>query len=412
MNRPYSIAMVAACPFPANYGTPGAIREMSVQLAAMGHRVHVVTYPFGDDLPTGELILHRVGRHDAAAKRKVGPSLDKPFLDLRMVLRLCQVIKQHKIDLIHAHAYEGVLVGALAKWLTGLPLLFHAVNLMGDELHTYRFIRPPFVANALGRFLDWFAPRLADHTIAVTPELERALLDRGLRKDRITMIPCGAEPAMFDGADPAPIRARYRLEGVPLVMYTGVNSAFQRIDYLLQAFAVARETRPDAVLMVVSPLENEPDLPAFQALADRLGIAPHVVWAGPHTLAELPAYLACADVTVVPRCDCPGHPIKLLNYMMSGKPVACFAGAAKGVTHGEDAWLAPDHDCRKLGEGIALLLNDRTLAARLGANARQTARDRFDWKNLCQSVEHVYDTLLDPTPPGQVSPSAEADPAR
>ena len=391
--------MVAACPFPANYGTPGAIREMSVKLAAMGHRVHVVTYPFGTDLPIGDLVLHRVGKADSAAKPRVGPSIDKPFLDLRMVLRLCQVIRKHKIDLIHAHAYEGVLIGALAKWLTGRPLLFHAVNLMGDELHTYRFIRPPFVARALGRFLDWFAPRLADHTIAVTPELARALLDRGLPREKITMVPCGAEPDMFDGADPAPVRARYGLAGKPVVMYTGVNSAFQRIDYLLQAFAVARETRPDAVLMVVSPLENEPDLPTFRALADRLGIAPHVLWAGPHTLAELPGYLAGADVTVVPRCDCPGHPIKLLNYMMAGKPVACFAGAAKGVTHGEDAWLAPDHDYRKLGEGIALLLNDRALAARLGAQARQTARERFDWKNLCRQVERVYDAMLAPGPP-------------
>src|SRR5260370_7391006 len=45
----YSIAMVAACPFPANHGTPGAIREMSETLANMGHDVHIVTYPMGQD---------------------------------------------------------------------------------------------------------------------------------------------------------------------------------------------------------------------------------------------------------------------------------------------------------------------------------------------------------------------------
>ena len=40
----YSIAMIAPCPFPANYGTPGAIREMCEALSARGHRIHVVTY--------------------------------------------------------------------------------------------------------------------------------------------------------------------------------------------------------------------------------------------------------------------------------------------------------------------------------------------------------------------------------
>jgi glycosyltransferase involved in cell wall biosynthesis len=196
---------------------------------------------------------------------------------------------------------------------------------------------------------------------------------------------------MFAAANPAPIRDRYSLHGRRVVMYTGVNSAFQRIDYLLRAYAVARQ--PDTVLMVVSPLSGEPDLAANQALARELGLE-EVIWAGPHTLAELPDYLACADVTVVPRADCPGHPIKLLNYMMAGKPTVCFAGAAKGVTHGLEAWLVPDHDWRALGEGIALLLRDRDLAGRLGANARRTATAQFDWKGLSERVTDVYARVL------------------
>jgi len=45
----YCILMLAACPFPANYGTPGCIKEMSEIMAELGHEVHVLTYPFGDD---------------------------------------------------------------------------------------------------------------------------------------------------------------------------------------------------------------------------------------------------------------------------------------------------------------------------------------------------------------------------
>jgi len=225
--------------------------------------------------------------------------------------------------------------------------------------------------------------------IAVTPELEKALAGAG---KRVTMVPCGIRPELFAGANPARVRERYGLKGRRVVMYTGVNNAFQRIDYLLRAYAVARETAPDCVLMVVSPLANEPDLAASQALARELGL--EVIWAGPHTLDELPDYLACADVTVVPRCDCPGHPIKLLNSMMAGKPSVCFAGVAKGVTHGMDAWVVPDHDWRALGEGMALLVRDGELAARLGANARRTAVEQFDWRRLCERVEEVYGRVL------------------
>jgi glycosyltransferase involved in cell wall biosynthesis len=260
---------------------------------------------------------------------------------------------------------------------------------MGDELPSYRFIRPDWLARAVAGILDWVTPLAADEIIAVTPELQKTLAVTG---KRITMVPCGIKPEMFAGANPERIRSRYGLNGRRVVMYTGVISAFQRIDYLLRAYAVARKAAPDSVLMVVSPLVDEPDLPAHQELARELDL--EVTWVGPHTLEELPDYLACADVTVVPRCDCPGHPIKLLNYMMAGKATACFAGAAKGVTHNVDAWVAPDHDYDALGEGIARLLTDPALAERLGAAAQRTATERFDWKRLCKRVEEVYGRVM------------------
>jgi glycosyltransferase involved in cell wall biosynthesis len=197
---------------------------------------------------------------------------------------------------------------------------------------------------------------------------------------------------MFTGGKPGWVRERYGLGGRKVVMYTGVISGFQRIDYLLRGFAVAHAAVPESALMVVSPLADEPERGGYEALARELGI--EVIGAGPHTLEELPDYLACADVTVVPRCECPGHPIKLLNYMMAGKGTVCFAGAAKGVTHDVDAWLVGDHDWRALGDGMALLLRDRGLAERLGEEARRTATERFDWRRLCEGVEEIYARVL------------------
>ena len=58
----YSIAVVAACPFPANYGSAASIREMSDTLSDMGHDVHIVTYPFGQgDIRVRRAKVHRTG---------------------------------------------------------------------------------------------------------------------------------------------------------------------------------------------------------------------------------------------------------------------------------------------------------------------------------------------------------------
>src|SRR5256885_10579132 len=54
------ICVLAACPFPANHGTPGSIRELVEATAERGHDVHVVTYHIGEKLPLRGARLHRI----------------------------------------------------------------------------------------------------------------------------------------------------------------------------------------------------------------------------------------------------------------------------------------------------------------------------------------------------------------
>src|SRR2546422_10979328 len=97
----YSVAMVAACPFPANHGSAASIREMSDTLSDMGHKVHIVTYPTGQE----EIRVRRAKVHRTAAFRpernaKVGPSSEKFSLDFQLLRLLCRVIRRERIDII------------------------------------------------------------------------------------------------------------------------------------------------------------------------------------------------------------------------------------------------------------------------------------------------------------------------
>jgi glycosyltransferase involved in cell wall biosynthesis len=392
----YSIAMVAACPFPANFGSAASIREMSDTLSDMGHNIHVVTYPSGQE----EIRIRRAKVHRTAPFRpeqnvKGGPSSEKFVLDFQLLRLLCKVIRRERIDIIHAHNYEGALVGILAKWLTRRPLLYNAVNLMADELAGYRFIRPAWLAHGLARGLDWFTPIFPDHITAVSHDLRTWFIDHGVPAAKVDVVPAGIEPELFDHPEPEKFRQRYQLNGRQVVMYTGVLNAYQRIDYLLRAFAVALREKPDALLLMVSALVSEADEKEHRQLAAELGISRSIIWISPHTLKDLPSYLALADVCVVPRPECPGHPIKLLNYLLAGKPVVSFAGGAKGVNHLHDAFIVSNHDCEALGRGIVTLLNDRKLAAELGANARATVLANFQWRHICAKIERIYDRLLE-----------------
>jgi glycosyltransferase involved in cell wall biosynthesis len=307
---------------------------------------------------------------------------------------------------------EGALVGIMAKWMTRRPLLYNAVNLMGDELASYRFIRPAWLAHGLARALDWFTPIFPNHITAVSPELRTWFIDHGVPAAKVDMVPAGIEPELFDHPKPEKLRQKYQLNGRQVVMYTGVLNAFQRVDYLLRAFAVALREKPDALLLIVSPLVSEAHEREHRQLAAELGLSRSTIWISPHKLEDLPSYVALADVCVVPRPECPGHPVKLLNYMLAGKPVVSFAGGAKGVSHLHDAYIVPNHDYEALGQGIIALLKDRALATTLGANARATVLANFDWREICTKIERIYDKLLAvPTktadrPPNQSAPFA------
>ena len=398
----YSIAMVAACAFPANHGSPASVREMSDTLSQMGHAVHIVTYSTGqEDIVVRYAKVHRTGPFRPETNARVGPSPEKFLEDLALLRLLVSVVRRERIDIIHAHNYEAALIGVMAKWITGRPLLYNAVNLMSDELAGYGFIRPAWLARAIARGLDWFVPIFPDHITAVSPELRQWLIEQGTAERKVDTIPAGIVPEMFDNADPEKIRHRHPINGRAIVMYTGVLNAFQRIDYLLRAFAVVSKQLPDALLMMVSALVSESHQGEHKKLADQLGISDSIMWIAPHSLEDLPSYLALADVVVISRPECPGHPVKLLNYMLAAKPIVCFEGAAKGLRHMHDAFIVANHDCEALGNGIITLLKDRALAARLGANARITVLTNFDWRQICRRIERIYDRLLGKPEPSE-----------
>jgi glycosyltransferase involved in cell wall biosynthesis len=322
-----------------------------------------------------------------------GPSLGKLWLDLLLLIRLCGVIRRERIEIIHAHNYEGVLIGIAAKLITRCPLIYNAVNLMSDELPSYGFIRPVFIARLLARWLDWFVPLFPERIIAVTTELHSHLLAGGVAPARLSQVPLGIKTVRFDNANPERFREQYALGTRPVVMYTGVNNRFQRIDYLLHAFELVAREEPSAVLMAISPLNQEPDLAVSRALARSLKIDDRVIWVESQALDDLADYLSVATVAVIPRPDVPGHPIKLLNYMAAARPIVCFAGAAKEVRPMREALVVPDHDWRQMGRAIVQLLHDPELAGRLGENARIRVVSTLDWRLLCDKIELVYESL-------------------
>ena len=357
--------MVAACPFPTGGGTQVLIGDMATALARAGVRVEMVTYGVG----AGDLVEHdaavpyRVHRAPAVPGHRqlgAGPSWRRPVADAGLAALTTHVARRGDFDLIHAHNYEGALAGAVAARAARLPLVYHAHNLMGDELETYFATgRARTVARWVGAALDRTVPRLGDATVSVSRHAQRRL--RHLTGGR----PIEYQPPAVDygarSGRPVPCQ----------VLYTGNLDGYQSLEVLDGALARLR----DVSCTVVS---RTPWVGRSR-----------VCWVLDRGFDEVKPYLEGAQVAVLPRTVPSGFPVKLINYLCAGVPVVACRSGAQGLGAEDGVWVVDDGDAAAFASAIETLLADGALRERFARRAAVAAR-QYGWEAHVAQLEEMY----------------------
>lgn len=393
--RKLSICMLAACPFPANHGTPGSIREMAEALCELGHDVHIVTYHFGQDIAIHGPRLHRIPPWTRESTVVVGPTVRRPLYDLQMVFKTLEVIRDYRPDVLHAHGYEAALVAWLCRLASGPPVVYSGHNTMRDELASYGFIRPRWCATILAGLLDGFVPRQGDRCLPHSSNLERFFHQRGLRARTDRVVNFGIDTAWAAKGDGRRVRQRYGLEGRLVVLYTGVLDEFQRLDLLLEAIAWVKDYEPTVALLVAVTIHHPRLLDQLRRQGARLGLEKHLVLTDPQPLEGVRDCLMACDAAVVCRPRVPGFPIKLLNYMAAQKPCVVFASSASdGLVDRKNVLLAAPDTADALARAILELLRDRELAGRLAEGGGRYVREHHDRRAVAQQLCACYDRAI------------------
>ena len=380
------MAVVAACPFPAPRGTPIRIQRLAEAVAARGHRVHVVTYHYGSGEVAPGIAVHRTRQIRSYQKLAPGPTYMKlGLLDPLLMLKLRRVLRQNPIDVIHAHHFEGLLVGQLARAGTGIPLVFDAHTLLMSELPFYRLGLPLRVKRFIASTFDRHLPLMGDHVVTVTDRIRERLLElRAAPPHGITVVPNGADLHLFGNNGSGTARA-----ASPTLIFTGNLAPYQGIDLMLRAFRRVLDRCTEVRLKIVT----ESSFESYDGLARELGIRDSIDVLQA-SFEQVPSQLAAATVAVNPRTDCDGIPVKLLNYMAAGKPIVSFEGSAPGMRHRESAWLVADGDVEGLAEGTLALIGNSELAAALGMAARRLVEAHYSWDRSAAGLEVIFHRLV------------------
>ena len=165
-----------------------------------------------------------------------------------------------------------------------------------------------------------------------------------------------------------------------------VGSGFQRkgLGPLLEGFA--RLPDPDRRLVVA----GKGDVPRYQRLAARAGVAERVVWMGP--VPEVERLYAAADAVALPARYEPFGNVHL-EALASGVPVltSVHAGGAEIVRAGDNGWVVDAVAAEPIARGLAAL---REAPAGGWSGRARASVERFTYAAQARAYTEVYRRLV------------------
>lgn len=310
-----------------------------------------------------------------------------PFLMLGQIRALIQatatirnLVKDLKIDVIHANTDSAAMAAWEVSRETGVPFLWHC-----------RDLRP------LGRLAQMMAHSSA-RAIAISRAVEEHLIAQGVEKEKIRRIDNGIDLARFcRPEEKQAIRETVRnslniAPDAPVLIVVGAWVPWKRHEVFLESLADLRKEIPNAVgLLVGSDLfqQNSTYVKSLLEAAENLGLDRDCLKILDER-EDVPDLLAASDILISPSENEPFGRV-LAEAGASGVPVIAVnsGGKAEIIKDGQTGVLVPPGDVDTMTRTTLLLLNDPARRESMGTNARTWIAERFDIRRTAREFTEL-----------------------
>ncbi len=292
---------------------------------------------------------------------------------------LSRYMKEHEIDIVHAHMYRSSVPATIAARLAGVPAMVSQVH----NVQTWETIRQ--------RWLDRFLCRWRTSIVAVSEQVRRDVI-RNLRveREKTRVIYNGVDVNRFsDRSLREPTRKALGLRPRDMaIIYHGRLVEQKNPDLLLKIGAEIARIRVGVRVVIAGdgPLREE-----LERKTKEMGMEAQVRFLGRRD--DVPALLQAADMSVLPSFK-EGFSNAVLEAMAAGLPVVAtdVGGNAEAIEHGKSGWIVPPHNTGAFLNAVAELVDDPKERVRMGREARKRA-ERFSLDRMVLEVEDLYETL-------------------
>ncbi len=338
----------------------------------------------------GELLSQARETANLIILPEMGRSID-PFSDLVAFWKLYKLIKKGRYHIVHTHSSKAGVLGRLAAWLAGTPIIVHTLHSL--VFHDYQ----PWIINRTWWLAKKICAPVTDFYISVSEIIVRKAVAAGIAEpERFRTIYSGMELDWFLNAkfDANKVKDEFGIPlDAPVVGKIARLFPLKGHDELMDAAPLIVRRVPNVRFFLIGDgvlLEH------LQERARGYGILDNFVFAGLIDRARIPEMISAMDVVVHTSLR-EGLARVLPQSLAMGKPCVSFDidGAPEVVIDDETGYLVKAFDFESLAERVAQLLENEDLRKKFGANGRRHVDPNFRTEKMVADISEVYQMLLE-----------------
>jgi glycosyltransferase involved in cell wall biosynthesis len=301
----------------------------------------------------------------------------KRQLDVAAILKLHRFIRQHKIDIVHAHS-TSFYYPALLKILHRYKLVWHdhyGMEIKPDGKRWYPYI--PF-SRAFNFAISVNENLLASNKMHLHVKANK---QDYLPNYSVSLATGNTEKLDLTGND------AYRI-----VCLANLRPQKDHQN-LLHAFKVVKSQLPQATLYCLGICSGDEYEKEIRKLIISLELTDSVVLTGGVSNPFL--YLERSAVAVLSSLS-EGLPLSLIEYGLAGLPVVCtnVGQCADLLKGGENGILVPASNAAELGKAIIKLFTIAGLKEKLAASFNSFIRNHYSKQAILQKLKIIYQSVI------------------
>lgn len=337
----------------------------------------------------GELLSQARRDTNLIVLPEMGRSIN-PFTDLVAFWKLYKLIKKGRYHIVHTHSSKAGVLGRLAAWLAGTPIIVHTLHSL--VFHDYQ----PWLVNRSWWLAKKICAPVTDFYISVSEIIVKKAIAAGIAEpERFRTIYSGMELDWFLNAkfDANRVKEEFGIPlDAPVVGKIARLFPLKGHDELMDAAPEIVKRVPNVRFFLIG------DGVLLEHLRERArgyGILDNFVFAGLIPRERIPEMISAMDVVVHTSLR-EGLARVLPQSLAMGKPCVSFDidGAPEVVIDDYTGYLVKAFDNVGLADRIAHLLEDKELRHQLGQNGRKHVDPNFRTEKMVADISEVYQMLL------------------